>query len=112
MDRRQLRARTMRTFRYLIGFLVFGFMFGLLFETFADVGNQTADTAARDSLLPWIEAEVKAKNIPSLSIALVDDQRVVFAASVGNADPQKKLAATPNTPYRVGSVSKPFTALL
>ena len=44
---------------------------------------------------------------PSLTIS-----RVVFAASVGYADSQKKLLATPDTPYRVGSVSKPFTALL
>ena len=70
------------------------------------------DNAVRESLLPWIEKEIKAKNIPSLSIAVVDDQRVVFTASVGYADPHRKLAATPDTGYRVGSVSKPFTALL
>ena len=56
--------------------------------------------------------EVGLKKIPSLSIALVDDQRVVFAASVGYADPTTKALATPDTPYRVGSVSKPFTAIL
>ena len=60
--------------------------------------------------MPWIEREAKAKGIPSLSIALVDDQRVVFAESFGYADPQAKSRATPDTPYRVGSVSKPFTA--
>src|SRR2546426_1358821 len=73
---------------------------------------QPKDDDVRAGLMPWIEKEVKAKNIPSLSIAVVDDQRVVFAASVGYADPTRKLAATPDTPYRVGSVSKPFTALL
>jgi CubicO group peptidase (beta-lactamase class C family)/D-alanyl-D-alanine dipeptidase len=73
---------------------------------------QGKDDAVRAALMPWIEREVKAKNIPSLSIAIVDDQRIVFAASVGYADPQAKTVATPDTPYRVGSVSKPFTALL
>src|SRR5437870_4352306 len=74
--------------------------------------GQTEDDKVRDALLPWIQTEVSLKNIPSLSIALVDDQRVVFAASVGYADPKAKEVATPDTLYRVGSVSKPFTALL
>src|SRR6266852_5705438 len=74
--------------------------------------GQPKDDDVRDSLMPWIEREVKAKGIPSLSIAVVDDQRIVFAASVGHIDPKSKERATPDTPYRVGSVSKPFTALL
>ncbi len=74
--------------------------------------GQVKDDDVRAALMPWIEREVKAKNIPSLSIAVVDDQRIVFAASVGHADPQAKMPASPDTPYRVGSVSKPFTALL
>ncbi len=76
------------------------------------VASQVQDDDVRAALLPWIERELKAKDIPSISIALVDDQRVVFSASVGHADPSKKTAATPDTLYRVGSVSKPFTALL
>lgn len=64
------------------------------------------------ALMPWIERERIAKDIPSISLALVDDQRVVFAASLGYADPKSKKPATPDTLYRVGSVSKPFTAIL
>jgi CubicO group peptidase (beta-lactamase class C family)/D-alanyl-D-alanine dipeptidase len=74
--------------------------------------GQPKDDDVRTALMPWIERELKAKNIPSISIAVVDDQRVVFAASVGYADPKTNELATPDTPYRVGSVSKPFTALL
>lgn len=74
--------------------------------------GQMPEEGIRAALLPWIEREVKAKDIPSLSIAIVDDQRVVLAASVGHVDRQRKIPATPDTLYRVGSVSKPFTALL
>jgi serine beta-lactamase-like protein LACTB len=80
--------------------------------SWAPAVGQGNDDDIRAALLPWVEREAKAKNIPSISLAIVDDQRVVLAASVGFADPEAKLAATPNTPYRVGSVSKPFTALL
>ncbi len=58
-----------------------------------------------------IEREVRDKGLPALSIALVDDQTVVWAKGYGLADPEKKVPATADTVYRVGSVSKLFTDL-
>src|SRR5439155_10273285 len=49
------------------------------------------------------------KRLPALSIALVDDQRIVWARGFGFADPKAKKPATAETVYRVGSVSKLFT---
>jgi serine beta-lactamase-like protein LACTB len=68
--------------------------------------------AAVKDLERWIAEEVEAKQFPALSIALVDDQEVVWARGFGFADPKAKTPATADTLYRVGSVSKPFTALL
>jgi CubicO group peptidase (beta-lactamase class C family)/D-alanyl-D-alanine dipeptidase len=59
----------------------------------------------------WVAAEVEAKGLPGLSIALVDDQRVVWARGFGFADPARRRPATADTVYRVGSVSKLFTDL-
>jgi serine beta-lactamase-like protein LACTB len=59
----------------------------------------------------WLEREVRAKRLPALSIALVDDQTIVWARGFGYADPARKVPATAATVYRVGSVSKPITAL-
>jgi len=56
-----------------------------------------------------IAREVADKGLPALSIALVDDQAIVWAKGFGFADPDKKTAATAETVYRVGSVSKLFT---
>ena len=39
----------------------------------------------------WIAAEVAAKGLPALSIALVDDQRIVWARGFGFADPKKRI---------------------
>ena len=66
---------------------------------------------AAQVLEPWIEREATAKGIPALSIALVDDQHVVWARGFGEADPVRHVAATADTVYRVGSVSKLFTDL-
>lgn len=53
--------------------------------------------------------EAADKKLPALSVALVDDQRVVWSAGFGFRDAAKKTPATPETVYRVGSVSKLFT---
>jgi CubicO group peptidase (beta-lactamase class C family)/D-alanyl-D-alanine dipeptidase len=56
-----------------------------------------------------IRHEVEDKKLPAVSIALVDDQNVVWAAGFGFQDRDRKVPATAETVYRVGSVSKLFT---
>jgi CubicO group peptidase (beta-lactamase class C family)/D-alanyl-D-alanine dipeptidase len=56
-----------------------------------------------------IQREMKNQALPAVSIVLVDDQKVVWAEGFGFADPQGKTAASAETIYRVGSVSKLFT---
>jgi serine beta-lactamase-like protein LACTB len=65
--------------------------------------------AAVRALEPFIEHQVKDKGLPALSVALVDDQRIVWARGFGLADPKAKKPATAETVFRVGSVSKLFT---
>jgi CubicO group peptidase (beta-lactamase class C family)/D-alanyl-D-alanine dipeptidase len=57
----------------------------------------------------FIQNEMQDKKLPSFSIALVDDQEMIWAQGFGYADPDKKTAATAETVYRIGSVSKLFT---
>ncbi len=49
------------------------------------------------------------KGIPGLSVALVDDQEVVWSAGFGWADEGETTPVTAATVHRVGSVSKLFT---
>lgn len=65
------------------------------------------ETAA--ALTKMIQREVDAKQLPAVSIALVDDQKIVWAKGFGQADPVRKVEASAETVYRVGSVSKLFT---
>lgn len=61
--------------------------------------------------LSWrLRREMAKHNVKGLSIALIDDQKVVMAEGFGYADTAKKIAATPETVYRIGSISKVFTA--
>jgi CubicO group peptidase (beta-lactamase class C family) len=68
------------------------------------------------SVLTEIEADaesarLKAK-IPGMSIVIVHDQDVLLVKGFGYADLEKKIPADPQTVYRVGSVTKAFTALM
>lgn len=66
-----------------------------------------AVTAHLGALIPH---ELAAANISGLSIALLDDQRVVWADGFGHADKAAGVGATARTRYRAGSISKLFTA--
>lgn len=56
-----------------------------------------------------IQYEIADKDLRAISIAVVDDQQLVWAQGFGKADPAQGVAATADTVYRVGSVSKLFT---
>lgn len=57
-----------------------------------------------------IKSEQESKQLPALSICLVDDSRVVWSAGFGASDSDEPPVSS-GTVYRVGSVSKLFTAL-
>jgi len=71
--------------------------------------NQGDVEAAKAYLTKLIAYEMQKSSTPGLSIALVDDQRVVWAQGFGYADLEHKVPATAQTLYRVGSISKLFT---
>ena len=50
-------------------------------------------------------------HIPGLSVALVKDDRVIYARGFGARNLKDNLPATPNTLYGIGSTTKSFTAL-
>jgi len=52
---------------------------------------------------------MKDKQLPALSVALVEGDRTIWAKGFGLADPEKRVPATAATVYRIGSVSKLFT---
>lgn len=59
----------------------------------------------------FVRKEMKAHEIVGLSIALVDDQAIVWQQGFGYADLKNKIASTPQTIYRAGSISKLFNAM-
>ncbi len=65
----------------------------------------------REDLAPLIRAAQERFQIPALSVALVRGEDVLWAEGFGLADLARKRTATPDTPYRAGSLAKPLTAI-
>lgn len=60
----------------------------------------------------WLAGQQMRKHdVTGLSVALVDDQQVVWAEGFGFADRENNISAGPDTIYRAGSISKLFTTL-
>lgn len=80
-------------------------------EDRADVVLQINYDSVKESAAQFIRNEMKKTDAIGLSIALVDNQRLVWAQGFGYANIRKDQAATPDTVYRIGSLTKIFTTL-
>ncbi len=64
----------------------------------------------KDYIRWFIQQQMKKHSVTGLSLALVDDQRIVWAEGFGHADKARNVSATPETLFRAGSITKLFTA--
>src|SRR5215468_7395083 len=63
-----------------------------------------------DLLSAWIEAQMAYSGQPGLAIGLVYDQELVWARGFGYANVEAHVATTPQTIYRIASITKLFTS--
>ncbi|MCK4260225.1 MAG: beta-lactamase family protein [Halanaerobiales bacterium] len=57
-----------------------------------------------------IESEIKKNNIQGFSVAIVDEDGIIWSKGYGFQDVKNEIIATPETLYRIGSATKSFTA--
>src|SRR5690349_8572586 len=58
----------------------------------------------------YVADRMRAARIPGLALVIVEGDRLVYARGYGRADPSGR-PVTPSTPFILGSIAKPFTAL-
>lgn len=58
-----------------------------------------------------ISEEMGKQQVPGLSAAVAQDLRLVWSGGFGMADLENSVPARPSTIYRLGSISKPITAV-
>lgn len=86
---------------------------------FAPAPRAAAQGRLPDELKPVIErvdamvaAELAKDNQGSATVGVIAGRDLVWAKSVGYADMEKKTPATTDSVYRIGSITKQFTALM
>jgi D-alanyl-D-alanine carboxypeptidase len=73
------------------------------------MASLTAEAAA-DRVDDYVRAQMTARRIPGLSLAVVQRGRVIKAAGYGVASLELEVPATRDTVYEIGSISKQITA--
>ena len=69
-------------------------------------------SAVIEGLRAQLEADVAADNVGSIAAAIVIGDSIVWSQGFGWADRDKRVPAGANTLYRIGSISKTFTAVV
>ena len=59
----------------------------------------------------WIPRKIEYDHIPGLSLGITYQGELLFRRGYGYADREKKIKASPDTCYRVASITKIFTAI-
>ena len=79
-------------------------------EPASSLAKRPEVAAALEVYDTWVDWTARNRDQPAVSIGIVYDQDLVFAKGYGWADIAKKVPATPETAYRIASISKTFTA--
>ncbi len=89
---------------------------GTYFLSVGSMGNATGDLRAYSLTntialaTRWIGEQMTNWGVVGLSVALVDGQEIAWARGFGYADLENAIPVTTSTVFRIGSVSKAFTA--
>ena len=63
-----------------------------------------------DKVDDYVKTQMERQHIPAISLVVIKDQKIIKSAGYGLANIELNVAATPETVYKIGSVSKQFIA--
>jgi CubicO group peptidase (beta-lactamase class C family) len=88
-------------------------MGSVLVPTAASAADDNRDVTSSESaqIDGWITERMSAHDLPGAAVVVVRDGEVVHLSGYGNADPGGR-PVTADTPFLIGSASKPFTAMV
>lgn len=75
------------------------------------IQEKTGSYAAARDHARSIAKEWLARGIPGFSVTVARDGKIIYSEGFGYADLEQKIGAWPTTKFRIGSISKPLTAV-
>jgi CubicO group peptidase (beta-lactamase class C family) len=103
----------LKVFRYLIVIVLVLFL-GSSCSTAPKKPDQTLPgnyDYLKEYITWYTKKEMQKNQVMGVSIAIVNNQRIVWAQGFGYADIENKVPATAETVYRIGSISKLITVM-
>src|SRR5262249_38115584 len=67
-------------------------------------------TVRADKIDDFVKEQLRKRHVPGLSLAIIQDGRIVKAKGYGVSDKDSKTPVTASTLFQAGSISKPVTA--
>jgi CubicO group peptidase (beta-lactamase class C family) len=91
------------------------FVFAALLSNISSAGvkaqDHTLSSEKRAQIEKAVSAFMTANSVPGISVAIVENGQHVWSSGFGMSDLEDSAPATPSTLYRLGSISKPITAV-
>jgi len=93
--------------------LLVGTVLALIPRVFAKPASakSVSNSASYDAIDTYVEGQMRRLNIPGVSLAIVEGDKIVHLRDFGRARPSGD-APSPQTPFFIGSTTKSFTALV
>src|SRR5689334_11211567 len=76
------------------------------------IANSPEVQAALEQLATQLQRRMAEDEIAGLSAAVVYDQETIWSKGFGYANRERHTPATPDTPYRIASITKVFTTTM
>lgn len=105
---RILRGLPYHAHRWLLATLLIGFVCDV--AAAPSTSGESLEPALQEKIDTAVRQILARTGVPSASIALVRDQRLIYAQAYGYATLDPRRAALPSMRYPLGSISKEFTA--
>lgn len=83
---------------------------GQVIKNHAVFKNLIGNSVHTDSLNGYLEAQMKVHNVPGISLAIINNGKVVFHTVKGYSDLKKKKKVSPKSIFEGASLSKPLFA--
>jgi CubicO group peptidase (beta-lactamase class C family) len=90
------------------------FFFFIAFLSCIVANSQAKETDYREELRiidVWLNAQRDFDKLPGISVAIVNDQKIIFSKGYGFADVEKQVPMQPETICSICSISKLFTSV-
>src|SRR5262245_25581648 len=76
----------------------------------ASLADNPGVRSAIGLLEAWLDSQLAYRGWPGLSIGILHDQELIWSRGFGHASLERGEAATPETLYRIASITKLFTS--